>query len=1104
MDTKAVKVLLKYFVAYLFMPVALAIVFYVYAATSYVDKETSAIKLTELYRVSEKTQILNEMLGVPIRHAVSLVREPKNRDAVKRGAQGRDDIADALTSLVYRNPTYVQARWLDARGKEQVRIDRIGSDVVRTPDARLQDKSDRYYFTKGRSTLPESVYVSPLDLNMEHGTIEVPYSPMLRFTSRIRPEGNADFGIFVINVAARNLIAHLDPAIKDTHGSSRYLINDKGYWLKGPSQELEWGFMLGTDETVGKRYPQAWAQIQALPQGQFRDRSGIWTWKMLFPQKVGVDVVYAERWMVVGFVPAWVVADIERKGWLTVSLIMVPVILCFIVLSSLAARGQMQRNEALLRLAERTEMAEESSKARGDFMANMSHEIRTPMNAIIGLSNILLDGPLSSRQKGHVQKIQTASQALLAILNDILDFSKIEAGRVELEPGEISIDALFSKISDLFSVPAAMKGLEIVFKVDQRVPPVVEGDSLRLSQILANLVGNAVKFTERGSIVMAVDLVETREDRVVLRFSVKDTGIGMTPEQAERIFTPFMQADNSTSRRYGGTGLGLAISRKLVRMMGGDLVAVSQSGKGSTFSFTAEFGMLATVCILPPPHLAGKNVLIFDDNVEAGEALAQFFIAWRMNVECYETPNATLSRLILSAADGNPIGVVLLDVGVEGESGRGLVSSINACVKEGRAPKPLLVLLVPANSNVDVASFPGADAVLTKPVTGSHLFDALMAAGTGNGVLQATHHSATDRVGLFEGAAPIRGARVLLVEDNAINQEVADTLLRKMGLHVTVANNGREAVERVEREPFDIVLMDLQMPVMDGFEATRIIRTAPEGKSLPIVAMTAAVFDSDRQAAIETGMNDHVGKPIDAQVLLGCLLRWIPPRNGVKEDSADDVVGSPSSPPLVPLDMDGFDVAAAQQRLSDDGGLLLKLMRRFLSDHTDWKQRFAETVASGDRETAHRMAHTLKGAAGIIGADRLRQHAAGLEAAVQEDGDSPLRHEALGALDDVLSLLRRRLPPEETFVASGPLLADEATSVLMRIKGILARHGVVPDADLEALTKSLGERGNDPVVAGLRDQIDRFEYAGALETARHLRGCIDQWASTRTEKKTES
>ncbi len=1104
MGTTSLKVFLKYFIAYLFMPVALAVVFYIYAASSYVNNETSAIKLAEIYRISEKTRVLDEMLGVPIRHAASLIREPKNRTAVTRGEMGKGDVADALTTLMYRNPSYVQARWLDARGREQVRLDRVGGKVVRIPDTRLQNKSDRNYFRKGRSVPPGSVYVSPLELNVENGAIQIPHSPVLRFTSHIRPEGDTDLGIFVINVSARRLIEHLTPAIKDTHGAVRYLINDKGYWLKGPSPDQEWGFMRGNDETLGKSAPKAWAQIRASQQGQFRDRTGIWTWQTVFPQKEGIDVVYAEKWIVVGHVPIWVIANVESAGWFDVSLIMIPVILCFILLSSLAARGQMQRNEALQRLAERTEAAEAASKARGDFMANMSHEIRTPMNAVIGLSNILLDGPLSPLQKGHIQKIQGASQALLGILNDILDFSKIESGRLELDLGDVSIDALFAKISDLFAVPAAMKGLEIVFKIDPRVPPVIRGDSLRLSQVLANLVGNAVKFTERGSIVMAVDLVETGEDRAKLRFSVKDTGIGMTPEQAERIFTPFMQADNSTSRRYGGTGLGLAISRKLVRMMGGELVVVSQPGKGSVFSFSAEFENLASVCLLPPPSLAGKSVLIFDDNVEACEAVAQLFISWRMPVEFYETPNAALSRLILSAADGTPFSIVLLDLGAEGESGGDLVSSIDNCVKEGRIPKPLVVLLVSASSNVDIAAFPTADAILPKPATGSHLFDALMVAGSGNGLLLAEQRNAADRVSLFERATPIHGARVLLVEDNAINQEVADTLLRKMGLHVVIANNGQEAVEAVARETFDLVLMDLQMPVMDGFDATKAIRADAENQNLPIIAMTAAVFDSDRQAAIETGMNDHVGKPVDALALLACLLRWIPPRNGTAATGADETAGSSAPPPLVPLDLDGFDVAAAQQRLSDDGELLLKLMRRFLADYTDWGRRFAETIASGDTETAHRMAHTLKGAAGIVGADQLRQHAAELEAALHEDSTAPPPREALDTLESVLALLRLRLPPEDAPAASGPLLAEEATAVLLRIKGVLARHGVVPDADLEELKRSLGEKGGDPLAIALNDQIDRFDYSGALETARRLRGSIEQWASTTPDEKPES
>ena len=533
------------------------------------------------------------------------------------------------------------------------------------------------------------------------------------------------------------------------------------------------------------------------------------------------------------------------------------------------------RKRAEQGMSEARKLAEEATRTKSQFLANMSHEIRSPMNGIVGLSHLVLQTDLTPRQRDYIEKVQSSGQHLMGIINDILDFSKVEAGKLDVEYVDFKLEGLLDTVTNLVAEKCSAKGLELVFKVMPDVPPQLLGDSLRLSQILVNYANNAVKFTDSGEIVVSVQIERRIEDQLLVNFSVRDTGVGMTADQCAKLFESFQQGDASITRQYGGTGLGLAISKKLAALMGGDVGVQSQPGQGSTFWFTALLGVGAAVAASEstnPLDLHGRAVLVVDDNDVARTVIMGMLQVMHFEVTGVSSGRGAITAVRQAAAAGNPFEIVYVDWRMPEMDGLETAWRIQLL---GLQPAPCIVMVTAYGREemLKESEAMGLREVLVKPICASTLFNTTINALEGRPRARVARVAAEAADGVTELSA-IRGVRVLLVEDRDINQIVASEILTHAGLVVDIAANGRIAVDMVQAHPYDIVLMDMQMPVMDGIEATIEIRKLGRFDALPIVAMTANAMAHDRQRCLDAGMNDFVSKPIVFDELWRTLLRW--------------------------------------------------------------------------------------------------------------------------------------------------------------------------------------------------------------------------------------
>lgn len=743
--------------------------------------------------------------------------------------------------------------------------------------------------------------------------------------------------------------------------------------------------------------------------------------------------------------------------------------------------AQLSRDELMEELKTAQEKAEDANQAKGDFLANMSHEIRTPMNAIIGMSYLASKTELSEKQRNYVSKIQSSAHALLGLINDILDFSKIEAGKLDMESIEFCLGDVFDNLSTLLSEKALDKNLELLFSVDKEVPSHLLGDSLRLGQILVNLSNNAVKFTDKGEIIVSVKTVEKKSDQVVLQFSVKDSGIGLTQEQIGKLFKEFSQADSSTSRKYGGTGLGLTISKKLTEMMNGKIWVESDPGKGSNFIFTATFGLATEFeekVLAPSIDLQGMKMLVVDNNAAAREILQETLESFSFEVSVASSGQEGIAQLEKAAQD-QPYELVLMDwkmPGMDGVEASKLIKSSNKLTKI-----PSIIMLT-AYSREEVtrqAKGIGLDGFLTKPINPSILLDSILEV-FGKKVEKRVRRGDDSQVDT-EALKAIQGARILLVDDNEINQEIGNEILEQVGCYVTIANDGKEAVEKVAQSEFDCVLMDIQMPVMDGYTATRIIRKDAQFNDLPIIAMTANAMEEDKKQAAESGMNDHVAKPIDVKQLFDVLVNWINiPEERRPEKIADNTNVLTGS--IIIPELDGIDTETGLNRVGGNTKLYLKILNKFRISQADAIERIETAFNAGDNETSKREAHTLKGLAGNIGAEALQQ------AAQVVEGEIKAGNKTLTGLDVLSELLVKiieslqMLDTKTTEVEKASIDADpeKVAGLLVKLKELLDDDDSGAGDVLEELLPFFKGTVKEKQLTRIAGLVDDYEFEDAL------------------------
>ena len=767
-------------------------------------------------------------------------------------------------------------------------------------------------------------------------------------------------------------------------------------------------------------------------------------------------------------------------------------------------RGKYEFSAFIRDITERKRIEQELQKAmaaaaaanrtKSAFLANMSHEIRTPMNAIIGLSHLCMQTKLTAKQKDYLQKVYGSAKALLGMLNELLDFSKIEAGKIELEQVRFELEDVMDNLSTIISTKTDEKGLEFLFETSLDVPPHLIGDPLRLGQVLINLAGNAVKFTEKGVVLVRTEIEEETEDDVALRFTIQDSGIGMTQEQIGKLFQAFTQADSATTRKYGGTGLGLTISKQLVELMNGKIWVESAPGQGSKFIFIVRLAKAADRRAVErnPLHveLHGMRVLAVDDSEACRRILQSYLESFAFHVTMASNGIEALQAVEQADRDGAPYRLVILSWKMPEMDGIEAAKKIHAMAGLSKMPKILLFSSFGQSEMLRHLEESVADGILTKPFQQSGLLNAIMEA-FGFAAVAWKRNAAPD---LFHSdlVTKISGAYLLLAEDNEINQQVAQELLAKAGVTVAIVGNGKEAIDRLWEEKFDGVLMDMQMPVMDGVTAAREIRKNPRLADLPIIAMTANVMASDRKLCLAAGMNDHINKPLDPDQMIATLVKWITPAHptGHALKPTQNIAVAPKREELP--DLPGVQVDEGVRRMGGNVSSYCAILERFRDGRQNAIAEIRSAIAANDWETAERLAHTLKGLLGTLGADELKDKTAELDTAIRDKESSRIDSllpaidaeltRLFSAIDCVLQLRAAdKKAGEEVADATGPVNMEELTSLIHQAKLKLEQFdSSVEDAVARIHLMVSGDTAMKNALIPIERHVSSYQYEQAM------------------------